>query len=183
MMKNCIHCQRELDEKSTKCFCEDCQKITRLCQVCGNECPQKKAAKYCSDECKIKGNVIIQENGCWEWQSDYYTHGYGRTQSYDKKIGVISSHKLSYKVYKGEVPDGMFVCHSCDNKKCCSPDHLYLGDQKKNIQDATSKKRMKNLFENGEKHWAAKVTESQVIEIRRLYKNGERVRRIAEKFN
>lgn len=77
-------------------------------------------------------------------------------------------HRLSYEHHCGEIPDGMLVCHTCDNRECCNPKHLFLGTYKDNAQDASSKDR--TLF--GEKSKAAKLTEADVIEIYRKHDAG-----------
>lgn len=73
-------------------------------------------------------------------------------------------HRYIYKKHKGEIPKGMLVCHTCDNRNCINPNHLFLGTHKDNAQDSVSKGRWVNV--KGEKNGKSKLTEQQVKEIR-----------------
>lgn len=77
-------------------------------------------------------------NGCWEWQAGRYPTGYGQFYYQGHKIGA---HKFAYLTEVGPVPDGMYVCHKCDNPCCVRPDHLFLGTNSDNQFDAVSKGR------------------------------------------
>lgn len=78
------------------------------------------------------------ENECWPWLGSTAS-GYGQfnlgSNIFDR------GHRLAWKYTNGEIPDGLYVLHKCDNRRCCNPNHLFLGTQKDNIQDAIRKGR------------------------------------------
>lgn len=76
-------------------------------------------------------------SGCWVWMGSL-VYGYGQASRGDKSI---RAHRLSYETYKGPVPKGMCVCHTCDNPCCVNPDHLFLGTHKDNAEDKVKKGR------------------------------------------
>ena len=102
---------------------------------------------------------------CWEWR-DAVTNGYGAWGH-----GAMSTaHRETYKLFNGAIPNGAWVLHRCNNKRCCNPDHLYAGTPKDNHDDrvkagACRLKRTATVI-TGEKHYAALLTEQQVLEIR-----------------
>jgi hypothetical protein len=74
------------------------------------------------------------------------------------------AHRVVYEGVHGTIPEGMLVCHRCDNPKCCNPEHLWLGTNEENIADMKAKGRARGPV--GEKNKNAKLTEVQVLEIR-----------------
>lgn len=111
------------------------------------------------------------ESGCQEWQSTLHRDGYGKFWYKGKQM---PTHRMSYMLFVGEIPEKGWVLHKCDNRKCVNPKHLFIGNSLKNIQDMDSKKR------RGTK---CKVTEKQSSEIKKLIEVGFSQQRIGEMFN
>jgi len=75
---------------------------------------------------------VESADGCWEWRGARQPNGYGRLCIGGKKL---LAHRLSYELNIGPVPDGLLVLHTCDNKPCVRPDHLYAGTRQDNARD------------------------------------------------
>ncbi len=117
--------------------------------------------------------------GCWEWQGALARSGYGVL-----KVGgrTVTTHRFSWESHRGPIPEGMFVCHTCDNRKCVNPDHLFLGTCADNQADMARKGRARNNPSFGEAHHGAVLTEADIKEIRRLRAAGMSQREIGARF-
>lgn len=97
--------------------------------------------------------------GCWLWTAN--TRGrYGRMWDGE---GYSSAHKISYRLYRGEVPERVCVCHTCDTPTCVNPEHLFLGTVQDNMTDKVKKGR--HTF--GTKHPKVKLTDDLALAVYR----------------
>lgn len=89
---------------------------------------------------RFLSKIIIPDNldACWEWQAGTIYFGYGHFW-YNRK--GVTAHRFIYEIATGHAPQHLCVCHSCDNPRCCNPNHLWLGTSPENTQDSTNKNR------------------------------------------
>jgi len=86
--------------------------------------------------------VVIAESGCWVWVGEKSPRGYAYTTYQEggvkKKFRV---HRMAYDSLVGQIPDGLLVCHHCDNPPCVNPEHLFVGTNLDNVRDRDKKGR------------------------------------------
>ena len=90
---------------------------------------------------------------CWEWQGSTNAKGYGFITA--TEINEQLAHRVAYRLWVGDIPEGLCVLHKCDNRKCCNPSHFFLGDNADNTRDMVNKRRQRH-----------KLSEDDVREIR-----------------
>lgn len=76
--------------------------------------------------------------GCWEWQASTRKDGYGQIWHGGS---LLSAHRVAYETYHGPLGPGLVLRHTCDNPRCCNPQHLLAGTQEANMRDMTSRGR------------------------------------------
>jgi len=155
------------------------------CQHCGSpfETTPSRVARgqgtYCSKKCYGEAKRLTVEqrflrhvkktDTCWLWEGGLGGDGY---PSFWDGVSTAHAHRVAWTIYRGPLDAGQCVLHNCpggDNSLCVNPDHLWLGDRKKNHQDMVQKAR--HCF--GSSSHLAKLTEEDVIFIRRLFDSGE----------
>lgn len=118
---------------------------------------------------------VNKSKTCWLWTGGKSSRGYG---FFWLKTKSTSAHRVSFFLAHGTLPASLDVLHRCDVPLCVNPAHLFLGTQRDNGRDMAEKGR--SLF--GEKHNQAKLTELEVVEIRRKRANGFALKELADEF-
>lgn len=109
-------------------------------------------------------------SGCWLWIGCVNQEGYGQFTVRRKGLTPTSdkAHRLSFRLHKGEIPNGLKVLHSCDTPMCVNPAHLRLGTDRDNKMDSIRKGR----HAHGETNGTTKLTARDVLTIRKLFADG-----------
>ena len=107
---------------------------------------------------------VQRSDDCWLWTGTK-PRGYGML-----RVGrrMRLAHRISWEIHRGQIPEGLDICHVCDVPACVRPDHLFLGTAKDNSDDARAKGRWRPFSIRGESHHNAKLSDAQVEEVRRI---------------
>ncbi len=113
---------------------------------------------------------------CWEWLGKIANHGYGVTTECIPPYRQRTVHTVSYLLFIGEIPEGKCVLHKCDFRPCCNPKHLWTGTRPENSQDMKEKGRSRR----GEGHPNSRITEANVLIIRKLWPKSQGIMSMGE---
>lgn len=164
------------------CSVDGCEKPSRASGMCHGH--YKRLKTFGSTDVKRGSKAPLSErfwlyvkrgrdNDCWLWTGSK-RGAYGKIKNSRKSL---LSHRVSYELHFGVIPNGMLVCHRCDIPGCVNPNHLFLGTQSDNLKDCRDKGRFDQV--NGSRQWMAKLTDSSVLEI---LKDGRKNIVIAEEY-
>lgn len=112
----------------------------------------------------FKHIAVGMPNDCWEWQGARHKKGHGQLRLFGR--GWLA-HRVMYMLSKGD-PTGLIIRHTCDNPPCCNPKHLLAGTHQDNVNDCVTR----NRHAKGEKMGSAKLTATDVQQIKALLKLG-----------
>lgn len=151
------------------------------------------------------------DDACWPWTGRSDPDGYGRIAFGNAAKGTFRAHRahrIAYALARGPIPDGLQVCHRCDNPPCCNPAHLFLGTAAENQHDCFRKGRRARgeangmrtrpearlrgdahwshqrpeFLARGERHASAKLDGARVLEIRARSAAGESLYQLARSY-
>lgn len=112
-------------------------------------------------------------DGCWEW-THTMSKGYGVIKMRGK---AMHAHRAAWILANGPIPDGLFVCHACDNRPCVRLSHLFLGTHTDNMRDMHQKRPV------WQRASQAKLTTDECLSIRQHRQSGSTLTAIAAKYN
>ena len=171
LVAHCAHCKQPVwkayrlsqTRKSLPIYCSaECIESVRLVRT------RERRATYFWTKVDMRGPT-----DCWPWKGYRDPNGYGR-------YGNIPAQRVAFELAKGSIPEGMSICHSCDNPPCVNPHHLWLGTQADNVTDMITKGRKAAIPpRHGEEINTAKLTSEQAIEI---FQSQELPRALAARF-
>lgn len=120
---------------------------------------------------------VRKTDTCWLWTGGTNGRGYG-VMGLERPRRTAYAHRISFELFRGPIPEGAEIAHSCDVRNCVNPEHLSLMTRQENEADKAAKGRVPK----GEGQWRAVLTEDDVRAIRKRVANGERRNALAKEY-
>lgn len=130
---------------------------------------------------RIERNIFHSPDGCWIWLGNKRPDKHGGYGLIKIDGRITRAHRVSYEAYKGIIPQGLFVCHTCDVPLCVNPNHLFLGTLQDNNLDMYLKGR--NYSSSGDKNPKSKLREVDIPIIIKMRLAGMYYKDIGRQFN
>lgn len=121
---------------------------------------------------------VDEATGCWNWKQGRFSNGYG---AFSECGRTRKAHRGAWEAVNGPIPEGMLICHHCDNPQCVNPEHLFLGTGADNMNDKVRKGRAN--APRGSQHHKSKLTEHDVSIIKMLLDLGVQGQRLATLYD
>lgn len=141
--------------------CTICGRPSLARRLCRTHYYRAYAKNVLQDHPKLGPNDVfdsrykIMPSGCWEWTGGHNAYGYGIIMLPGTNLNT-RAHRFSYERYKGPIPTGKIIMHTCDNPPCVNPEHLLIGTRGDNNRDAMLKGRRPS----GKNHWTYRIIKS-----------------------
>lgn len=149
-------------------YCKSAKNIAR-CKALGK-------AKRIERDLTWFMQYVEKSDGCWEWSGIRDGAGYGffqiarQTDKVRRVVKMWKAHRYSWHLHFGEIPNGLWVLHRCDNPPCVRPDHLFLGTNRDNTLDSLAKDR--SYLKNGERSPFSTISNSTALLIKQMLRDG-----------
>lgn len=122
--------------------------------------------------------IVFGSSNCWYWRGSLNAGGYGCIAA----LGESKAHRVAWRLFRGDIPAGLDVLHTCDVRNCVNPDHLFVGTHADNMKDMASKGRGRTRPRRGIDNPASKLTPEIVAEMKALHDAGLSYAKIAARF-
>jgi hypothetical protein len=120
---------------------------------------------------------VKQTPHCWVWLGAKTSTGYGVIGRGRRGEGNARASHVSWFIHNGPIPTGQWLLHKCDNPTCVNPEHLFLGNHTDNMRDCVAKGRARRNPKYGEDHHSTKLSDAQVVQIKREWQDAPPRRR------